>query len=1555
MRGLRASRTAATLAAAALLALGLWHCSEGPTVDAPGSLHLSLSAAHLPPGSAAHIDSIEIEILQGGRTEQRQVVVPDTNGAFRAGFALPSEELYAIRVHAWGAGSGAWPDESVERGVVAAGLEEGVEVPAGRQAEVRVELAPGDAALLGVDGSPGVPEIHAWWARVPGATTYQLVWFSLPDGPLRQGQVVADTQVVQAWDAAAERAGSDSVLFRVRPGFGERPGVSGSGLWRDLSLWLDLPRLTGISPEDGAVVAAEELVVELVFDRPLDEQTLDDGLHWARADGGGEVPFAIRVEEGGPILLIPQNGSVAMGTDYRVQVTRALHDLLGRPFDADSRKPGLQDSVVSWSTAPYAPLQVAGMDPAPGETGVARDRPVAVVFNRPIAAAGLDSAAVYVTDSWGWRLSGGLERAPSGDTLRWLPDELYWYATACTVHVTPRITDLSGKPLDQDEQTYPGLESFTGTFTTLAQPLGPAVAAVDPADSAQGVASDAVIRVEFSEAVDPLSVRATTLRVLRAGSVGIPGEFSHDAGQRVFTFTPSTDLELGQSYEVSARGELSGGVAGIVDGEGHPLDQDPVARGYQPFTSRFRVETPLGIRQLSFSPAGPDTFIDAAAMALLSFTGEVDAASLTSATVQLRRAGTPVPAALAIDAGSRDARLTPAETLAPLARYSVWVDTLVRAPDGSYFDDDPGLPHRQAFERFFTCEPESLHPQVGSVAPPAGDSSVAPSDSIRVTFTVPVDPATVGASSFTVSPAGEGPVAGEIRAERLAAVFRPLAGLAPLTDYEVRVTSAVLSETHLFALDQDPLEPGLQGFSSGFRTDVERIPPRVSLSQPAPGDTGVAVAGTTIRLTFSEPLDEGTVAGAFGFASAGGAVGGAGGLEEGGLVWAFEPDEPLAWRTAYTVSVDTTAQDLWGNGLDQVPGTPAREPFEMSFTTEADRIAPQVVWSDPQDEAAGVDVAAEVRICLSEPLARASVTPAALHVSVEAAPVPGRSSLEPGDTVVAWSAVTLPDSLPATLAWGTRYTVTAETLLTDLQGNGLDGDEAAPGRQPYVLHFTTEQERVAPRVTAFLPGMTDVPVEAGLRLAFSEPMDPLSLEGAGVVTLVRESGEPLDFAAALLPTGDTLEIQPAALLAHDELHRLDVDTLATDLAGNALDQEAADPGAQGYTVFFRTVADEVRPYVVSVVPRDDSAHVPLDAIVELRFSEPLDEDTVTGESVFLYGPGGSVPLAGEGQPELDGARTGVTLRPRDALEEGGSYSVQVTSAVSDENGNTLQPSFSSDFSTGRSPEIVWADGICPESDTAQVAFDAHASYDPDGDDAIAWAVWDWGDGARDSLAAPAGLTAAHTYACRDFRGCDGLDNDGDGTADEPAGDGGCDESYPVALTLWDTHGFAARDTAGVSFCAFLVRDSSPHAGDTVAVSDSVRLLFTRRVDPASLDFSLAFVELPDSAEVPYEILWRDGARTLILVPDEPFSAGEYQVTLDSGLADISGTRLDQDPCVPGRQALRIVFAGPPARRAGRAERSASPPGRASPVPDDPSRASPGLGPPPGRSGASPRR
>jgi hypothetical protein len=145
----------------------------------------------------------------------------------------------------------------------------------------------------------------------------------------------------------------------------------------------------------------------------------------------------------------------------------------------------------------------------------------------------------------------------------------------------------------------------------------------------------------------------------------------------------------------------------------------------------------------STDPTAGATKVDPGVTPTLTFTEPIDRNTLTGATVQLRRGATAIPAAIAVAPGDAAVTLTPLSPLATNATFTLTVTTGVRDVAGN-----PIAADRQF--SFTTSSPDTVAPTVIAIAPADHAVDVSLVTPIVVTFSEPIDPATVSDASFAV-------------------------------------------------------------------------------------------------------------------------------------------------------------------------------------------------------------------------------------------------------------------------------------------------------------------------------------------------------------------------------------------------------------------------------------------------------------------------------------------------------------------------------------------------------------------------------------------------------------------------------------------------------------------------------------------------------------------------------------------------------------------------------------------------------------------------------------
>lgn len=194
----------------------------------------------------------------------------------------------------------------------------------------------------------------------------------------------------------------------------------------------------------------------------------------------------------------------------------------------------------------------------------------------------------------------------------------------------------------------------------------PMVQSTSPLDHGALDGPSAPLTIQFSEAVDPATVNATTVRVTRGGAA-FAGTLA-TVGPTV-TFTPPQGWGYDQQYQVSV-------TAGVRDLAGNPLQNPGNWSFYSRPISAYRPP-PLG----NLSPAENAVDVSADAKVTFDLGSAIDLATLTPANVRVTRDGQPVTGVLSFSNGY--ATFTPTASLQQGATYTVTLGTGLRTESGT--------------------------------------------------------------------------------------------------------------------------------------------------------------------------------------------------------------------------------------------------------------------------------------------------------------------------------------------------------------------------------------------------------------------------------------------------------------------------------------------------------------------------------------------------------------------------------------------------------------------------------------------------------------------------------------------------------------------------------------------------------------------------------------------------------------------------------------------------------------------------------------------------------
>ncbi len=211
-----------------------------------------------------------------------------------------------------------------------------------------------------------------------------------------------------------------------------------------------------------------------------------------------------------------------------------------------------------------------------------------------------------------------------------------------------------------------------------------------------------------------------------------------------------------------------------------------------------------------------------------------------------------------------------------------------------------------------------------------------------------------------------------------------------------------------------------------------------------------------------------------------------------------------------------------------------------------------------------------VTVSFSRPVDRASITTTTFAFTQGVTPVAGTFSFDFSDTVVTFRPT-------AILAATTAYTLALTQGIKSVDGVPLDGG--------FVGSFTTgtSSDTVSPTVTITpVNGATNVPFNTTILLAFSEPVNPNTVNGATVV--VGSQGETRAGTLTFGQQNTFAVFTPASPFFPTSSATVTVLGQVTDMAGNALQGTGGVGTSVASTFTTSSVADRFPPVVLQVVP-----------------------------------------------------------------------------------------------------------------------------------------------------------------------------------------------------------------------------------------------------------------------------------------------------------------------------------------------------------------------------------
>jgi hypothetical protein len=1081
----------------------------------------------------------------------------------------------------------------------------------------------------------------------------------------------------------------------------------------DMVLDNESPRVTGVTPGDGAVNVAANASIAITFNEPMSGASFTS-TNTRLLLGSAVVETTRALSPDGRTLTITPRDPLLSGTRYTLSIA-------GSPNGPkDEANLSLVDPFVSaFTVRDNVPPVVASTSPAAGAVQVPLEATVRVSFSEPVA-----TATIVLRDASGQPVPGTAALAVGNSVVIFSPQDFLRANTTYTFTVSG-VVDLAGNPLAGG--------TFTASFATI-DTIAPLIQALELTGTPRAggtvtvrptIAGADTARVEYAVALGGTAVATTApfeaALTLPTGvtettvtAVAVDG-----FGNRSPSFTLPVTIQQNnppvvQLLNVAGVAAVSQGQA--VDFDVVATDDEAVAQvvfsadgvaavsetrtvpGTPPATTqRFRVTVPVTAPvtgQLLLSAAAIDTAGNRSATASLALpVGDGIAPTVTIVSPAASTVLVPGEAfTLVVDASDAGGLATLATTCAPVLAgcesrpltgtstretFTIEVPASVQPPTRVTIvvsvSDARG--NVGSASRVFTLA-DHVAPVVTALSPVSGSTRVLPGDLVAVSATA-TDAVGVAAVQFTATSGAFG------------------------ASQSVPVTGTTATATFSFTVPGD-LAPGAQVLVTAVARDAagnvseaasltlesgDTAPPAVTVLAPAAGFE--APLGTSIVFRVRATDDTGVRRVVF-RARADGVV--------------FFEDlldlTPARAQVEPTVSVPVPLEAVPGVitlSAEAIDGAGnVSQPASVAGTS-VDRTAPSASVASPAPgttfdprQPIAVTVQASDNVSIGQQGVRYRLSGADADLGsaefTHTAPLP-RSSTQ---------------TLLVSLASGQVPDRQSQLVLTPFAVDGAGNAATGPGVTVTLLDV------VAPAVTAVTPadGATGVSLDTVVSVAFSEPMDPATLTGANVQ--LRRGTTVLGVTVSVGGGNQSVVLTPA-------VRPLEVNTLYTvtltglrDVAGNLL-------GDQAFS--FRTVSPDTEPPKVTAIdPPNNAVGLPTSAPVTVTFSEAMAPASVTADSFRVTVDGAAVPgartlAAGDTQARFTPSQP-YGLEKTVVIELTGDLRDASNNALVNADGSPITTPITSTFLTGSFAITSPAGPSVIENTTITIAAEASAALAP---------------------------------------------------------------------------------------------------------------------------------------------------------------------------------------------------------------------------------------------------
>ncbi|MGD0790986.1 MAG: Ig-like domain-containing protein [Terriglobales bacterium] len=872
------------------------------------------------------------------------------------------------------------------------------------------------------------------------------------------------------------------------------------------------------------------------------------------------------------------------------------------------------------SSADTNPTTVSTINPSNLQTGVPVNARITAVMSDDIDPTTVTNSSITVTPSGGSAIAGTVTLASDGVTLTFVPTSLLTVSKVYNVSVGG-FKDIEGN----------AVTTFTSSFTTGTTGYGSGsftLVSTSPVNGATGVSVTSPVTFTMTNLINPASVNTLTVEVyVYATSQIVAGNFSVSGA--AVTFTPLT--------QYPANTQMGMYIYGLTDEAGNAAYNSAGT-----FTTANTVDHTAPT--VTISPANGATNVGLNTQIVLTFSKSINPSTITANTLALFNGDAAVNYGYTI---SRDNR-----TIVVNPGGSAWTSgatITIELTNG--IQDMSGNALVNTNSQFtLTTALSGTAPYVLAMRPGNGATNV-PANTVVTLFTsLAMNPATItGALHVTDNGVL---VSGTVQlfSNAQAIEFTPGNTFNPGDLIQVYLDSSALSASNV----------ALSSFSGQFTVagSPTNTAATVQAVNPFQSATNVPLNTNPIQVEYNQALTASTInhtnVTMYQYATSSYLTPTLSLV--GTQVINIAPTSNLLSGSQYQVCVSNVTNT---NGI-------AAQNYCLYFYagTAADTAAPTIVSQAPTDTSTNIGTNTAVSVNFNKAMNPVSVTGSTIKLSAGATTeVPSSISFSPDYTRVSIvPQAPLPPSTVMTVA--------------------ISGVTSQAGKSvaAKTTHFTTaaQPDFTPPYVTSssVLNGQTSVPVNSAFVMQFSKPMDIGSYNAADVNVYGYYGANYGVVPATVSWSADqtTIFIVPNSPLNVGDNYYLESYSM-TDLSGNP---------EVNFLAYFSTafVANTNAPTVINTSPENTETLVPVNAPVQILFSEPIQPTSIS--QITLTTGGNPVAVTAT----FSDANQLLTLTPTlPLLAASANYTLTIT-GVKDTAGNTMTGTVTNTFTTGPTFDLL---------------------------------------------------------------------------------------------------------------------------------------------------------------------------------------------------------------------------------------------------------------------------